>query len=105
MRLWISPLYLRQNLKKIKRISYIPIYIHLKTFLINLESSLPSDFGDIVPVCDMAVSVKFVGLRFFEDFVVSTVDVKIGVSFDGVETVVLVGSVFRLVGSWVVVVT
>jgi hypothetical protein len=53
----------------------------------------------------MAASVKFVGLRFFEDFVVSTVDVKIGVSFDDVETVVLAGSVFRLVGSWVVVVT
>jgi hypothetical protein len=53
----------------------------------------------------MAVSVKFVGLGIFEEFVVSTVEVKIGVSFDGVETVILVGSVVSVTGSWVVVVT
>ena len=66
--------------------------------------SLPSDSGDRVPVGDRAVSVKFLGIGIFEDFVVSTVEVKIGVFFDGVEMVVLVGSVVSKVGSWVVVV-
>ena len=73
--------------------------------MISLESSLPSDSGDIVPVGDMAVCVKFVGLGIFEGLVVSTVEVKIGVSFDGSETVALVRSVVSVLGSWVVVVT